>query len=64
MNVIDNVEKFSKCTELCKPHESNKMCWELYNQYESSKDNVDDFKKELLGQQQNIKRLLKHPEFV
>jgi radical SAM protein with 4Fe4S-binding SPASM domain len=29
MDKINNVEKFSKCTHLCKPHESNKILWKI-----------------------------------
>jgi MoaA/NifB/PqqE/SkfB family radical SAM enzyme len=31
MNIINNDEKFSKCTHLCKPHESNKILWSIKN---------------------------------
>ena len=27
MNIINKKEKFSNCTQLCKPHESNKILW-------------------------------------
>jgi cyclic pyranopterin phosphate synthase len=29
MNTIENKEKFSKCSQLCKPHESNKVLWKI-----------------------------------
>ena len=29
MDVIEKKEKFSKCSQLCKPHESNKMLWNI-----------------------------------
>jgi len=29
MHQIDDVEKFSNCTQLCKPHESNKQIWAM-----------------------------------
>jgi cyclic pyranopterin phosphate synthase len=29
MNIIENKEKFSKCSQLCKPHESNKILWNI-----------------------------------
>ena len=30
MDVIEKDEKFCNCTQLCKPHESNKILWDLY----------------------------------
>jgi radical SAM protein with 4Fe4S-binding SPASM domain len=35
MNIINNKEKFSKCTHLCKPHESNKILWTIKNNLEN-----------------------------
>ena len=29
MSQIENKEKFSKCSQLCKPHESNKVIWNI-----------------------------------
>lgn len=29
MSQIENTEKFSKCSQLCKPHESNKVLWNI-----------------------------------
>ena len=29
MNQIENKEKFSMCSQLCKPHESNKVIWNI-----------------------------------
>jgi len=55
---IDKVECFKNCTKLCKPHESNKMMWELYNNI----NNLD--KEELLSKQKEISKKIKHPEFI
>ncbi|MAH49185.1 hypothetical protein CMI37_25395 [Candidatus Pacearchaeota archaeon] len=59
MNTINNVECFSKCTQLCKPHESNKIMWELHNSVNSKED-----KDELLLAQEEIRKSIKHPEFI
>ena len=58
MHLIDNVECFSKCTQLCKPHESNKMMWTLYKDI----DNLD--KQKLLNAQKQVVSKIKHPEFI
>jgi hypothetical protein len=29
MDQIENKEKFSMCSQLCKPHESNKVLWNI-----------------------------------
>ena len=29
MDIINKKEKFCNCTQLCKPHESNKMLWSI-----------------------------------
>jgi len=31
MNRIENVEKFKNCTQLCKPHQSNKLIYKIYD---------------------------------
>tara|TARA_R100000008_G_scaffold21543_1_gene11345 strand:+ start:24297 stop:25496 length:1200 start_codon:yes stop_codon:yes gene_type:complete len=55
---IDKVECFKNCTELCKPHESNKMMWELHQNF----DKIN--KKDLIEKQEKIKSKIKHPEFI
>lgn len=44
MNIINNEEKFSKCTHLCKPHESNKILWSIKNNLHQKKyfKNLED----------------------
>ena len=57
MNKIDNIEKFSNCTQLCKPHESNKMCWSIYEKFNSLSDSEkEDYKKDL------IKKIIRNKE--
>ena len=29
MKLIENKEKFAMCSQLCKPHESNKIIWNI-----------------------------------
>ncbi len=58
MNLIENVECFKNCTKLCKPHESNKAMWEIYNKLD------DDTRQKLLEEQQEIRKSLKHPDFI
>ena len=59
MNNINNVECFSNCTELCKPHESNKIMWDLHNSVKTN-----EHKQELLSTQQKLRENIKHPEFI
>ena len=33
MNKIETEEKFSMCSQLCKPHESNKVFWNIKKNY-------------------------------
>jgi len=67
MHQIDNVEKFSKCTQLCKPHESNKKMWEIH---ENLKDlNAEGLSgkvyiKKLFEQQQEVMLNIEHSEFI
>ena len=34
MDQIENVDVFSNCTQLCKPHMANKKIWKIYNERE------------------------------
>ena len=66
MHQIDDVEKFSKCTALCKPNESNKMFYYLHEEY-NKLDSVSDketFKEILLDAKENLSSELKHKEFI
>ena len=60
MNQIENKECFKNCTKLCKPHESNKAMWDIY---EKLKHNKMD-KKALLDEQKKIRHIIKHSEFI
>jgi len=61
MNTIDNVECFSNCTQLCKPHESNKTVWMLHEKYNNLSDtDWINYKNELSSQKINQK----HKEFI
>lgn len=57
MELINDVEKFSNCTQLCKPHESNKKMWEIYERL-NDRNYIEQLK--IQKTQLNIK----HPEFV
>jgi radical SAM protein with 4Fe4S-binding SPASM domain len=59
MNQIENVECFKNCTQLCKPHESNKAIWEIYN-------NIGDEEYEinLLELGKSLENSLKHKNFI
>jgi len=59
MNKINNVECFSNCTQLCKSHESNKIMWDLHNSVKTKQDKHD-----LLLAMQEVKKTIKHPEFI
>lgn len=65
MNQIESVECFSNCTELCKPHESNKAVWNIYERY-TTLDGEDKarVKKELLDESIQIKKEILHSEFI
>ena len=58
MNLIENVECFKNCTKLCKPHESNKIMWDIYQTLDKKKE------KELLKKQKDVIKKIKHPEFI
>ena len=59
MNQICNVEKFSKCTQLCKPHESNKILFTIKNNIDN-KEMIENLKK----QSKNIKKSIIHKNFI
>ena len=65
MHQIDDVECFSNCTKLCKPHESNKILWQLSKAHsEGTPEEKENIKADLLKQQEEIKKHLQHPEFI
>ena len=59
MNQIENKEKFSMCSQLCKPHESNKILWQIKNNLNDKKV-IDSLKKK----SQEIEKLLIHKNFI
>ena len=63
MHRIEEEECFSNCTQLCKPHESNKAMWKLYNEYNESEDK-EVYKKDLLQLGDIQKKEITHPEFI
>jgi len=65
MHLIEDVECFSNCTKLCKPHESNKAVWEIHQSLEGLRvtERVDRVQS-LLEEQDEIKKTLIHPEFI
>ena len=59
MNIINKKEKFSNCTQLCKPHESNKILWSI-------KKNVKDkdYLAKLKLKTKDLSKNLKHTNFI
>ena len=59
MHQIDDVECFSNCTQLCKPHESNKAVWEIYKNIDN-----EQYLNDLEQKRDELSKTLKHKEFV
>lgn len=65
MNQIEKVECFENCTKLCKPHESNKAMWEIYEKYKDmSPEQKQEYRAELKDEKLKIIKNIKHPEFI
>tara|TARA_Y100000310_G_scaffold39188_1_gene36771 strand:- start:3440 stop:4663 length:1224 start_codon:yes stop_codon:yes gene_type:complete len=65
MHQIEDVECFSNCTKLCKPHESNKAVWEIWKHMgEMGTIEKRAYVRDLLKQQEEIGKYLKHKEFI
>ena len=65
MHQIEEVECFSNCTKLCKPHESNKAVWEIWTQIGSlGPAEKKSYIKALLEQKDEVRKHIKHPEFI
>ena len=65
MHQIEEVECFSNCTKLCKPHESNKAVWEIWkNMGEMGPSEKRSYVKSLREQHQQIIKEIKHAEFI
>lgn len=58
MNKIENIDCFSNCTQLCKPHLSNKKIWDIYQNF--SEEN----RKEFRSQMEDYRSNLSHWEFI
>jgi len=65
MHQIEEVECFSNCTKLCKPHESNKAVWEIWETMRNM-DNAEkeSYKSSLLEEQAEALQVVKHSEFI
>ena len=59
MSQIENKEKFSMCSQLCKPHESNKILWKIKNKLNDKKA-IDSLKKKSL----EMEKVLIHKNFI
>lgn len=59
MNQIENVECFSNCTQLCKPHESNKAIWEINNNLGN-----EEYEVNLLKLSESLAEKIKHKDFI
>ena len=65
MNVIENVECFSNCTQLCKPHESNKVLYNISQEFNSKdKKAQKEYKKDLLDFMPFVRENVIHPDFI
>jgi MoaA/NifB/PqqE/SkfB family radical SAM enzyme len=60
MSLIEDVECFENCTKLCKPHESNKAMWDI----QQGLENNTMTKEALLKEKEEVRKFLKHPEFI
>jgi cyclic pyranopterin phosphate synthase len=59
MHLIEEKECFSNCTQLCKPHESNKAVWEIYNNMGN-----EEYLAELEKKREALSTTLTHKEFI
>ena len=59
MNKINHKEKFKNCSQLCKPHESNKILWAI-------KENQNDkkFDEEMKLKSKQLKKKIIHHNFI
>ena len=65
MHQIEEVECFSNCTKLCKPHESNKAIWEIWEHMGSLESaEKKSYIKSLLEDQDEVRKTIKHAEFI
>ena len=59
MHKICSIQKFSKCTNLCKPHESNKILWEISKNL-NDKSYISSIKKN----SKKIEKSIIHKNFI
>jgi len=59
MDKINYKEKFSKCSQLCKPHESNKVLWSIKKNIDN-KQYIHDLNKKSI----DLKKVIKHKNFI
>ena len=59
MNKINNIEKFKNCSQLCKPHESNKILWTIKNNYKDKEFNTEMNRKSI-----QLKDKILHKNFI
>lgn len=65
MHQIESVECFSNCTKLCKPHESNKAVWNIYESYHTlTGEKRAKARQDLLNQSIEVKKDILHSEFI
>ena len=65
MGLIENIECFSNCTKLCKPHESNKAIWQISQHMGSlGPAEKESYIKSLLEDRAEMLKTIKHPEFI
>ena len=65
MNQIENIECFGNCTKLCKPHESNKAVWEIWQNMSNMDDNSKkSYIQSLLEKKEETLPDIIHPEFI
>ncbi len=65
MHQIEEVECFSNCTKLCKPHESNKAVWEIWqNTKNVSEEEKKLYIESLLDKQKEMLPNIEHAEFI
>jgi len=65
MGLIENIECFSNCTKLCKPHESNKAIWNISQHMGSlGPAEKESYIKSLVEDRIKALETVEHPEFI
>ena len=60
MNIINKKEKFKNCTQLCKPHESNKILMTIKKNILSNQKYLEELK----NKTSKLSKTLKHINFI